>query len=160
MKKIVVSTCLSISLFVAGSMAKECIMVEDLNVEFNNASTVYSNNSERQEVINFAKFMKETNVYAVVEGHTSSLDNAAFNHKLSTKRAVKVMNELKILGVNKSHVRAMGFGESSPLYSNNTQDGAAQNRRVIAEVFNSREELDTYIESQKSKIKDLLLTEQ
>ncbi|MFT5659546.1 MAG: outer membrane protein OmpA-like peptidoglycan-associated protein [Sulfurimonas sp.] len=160
MKKIVISTCLSMSLFVASSIAKECIMVEDLNVEFNNASAVYSNDSERQEIINFAKFMKETNVYAVVEGHTSSLDNAAYNYKLSTKRAVKVMQELKNLGVKKSHVRAMGFGESSPLYTNNTQEGAAQNRRVIAEVFNSAEELDAYMKSQKSKIKDILLTEQ
>ena len=160
MKKILVTTCLSISLLVASSMAKDCIMVEELNVEFKNASIVYSNDAERAEVERFAKFMKKTNVYAVIEGHTSSLDDAAYNYDLSTKRAVKVMNKLKTLGVSKSHVRAMGFGESSPLYNNNTKEGAAQNRRVIAEVFNSAQELDTYIASQKSRVKNILLKEQ
>lgn len=160
MKKILVASCLGMSLFVANSMAKECITVEELNVEFHNASTVYSSNEEKQEVVRFADFMKETNVYAVIEGHTSSLDSATYNYDLSTKRAVKVMAELKKLGVNKSHVRAMGFGESSPLYNNAQQDGAAKNRRVIAEVFNSAEELDAYIKSEKSRIQDIVLLEQ
>lgn len=160
MKKILISTCLSMSLFVASSTAKECIRVAELNVEFKNATTIYSNNSEEQEVINFAKFMKKSDVYALVEGHTSSLDNATYNYNLSTSRAVKVMNKLRADGVSKSHVRAMGFGESSPLYDNSTQEGAAQNRRVIAEVFNSAEELDSYIKSQKARIKDLIKKEQ
>lgn len=148
------------SLFVANSMAKECILVEELNVEFNNATAVYSNNAEKEELVKFAKFMKENDVYAVIEGHTSSLDDAAYNYDLSTKRAVKVMNELKGLGVSKSHVRAMGFGESSPLYNNATQEGSAKNRRVIAEVFNSAEELDAYIKLEKSRIKNIVLSEQ
>lgn len=160
MKKILVASCLGMSLFVANSMAKDCITVEELNVEFHNATTVYSNNEEKQEIVRFADFMKETDVYAVIEGHTSSLDSATYNYELSTKRAVKVMAELKKLGVNKSNVRAMGFGESSPLYSNAKQEGAAKNRRVIAEVFNSAEELDAYIKSEKTRIKDIVLLEQ
>lgn len=160
MKKVLIASCLSMSLFVANSMAKECIMVEELNVEFNNATAVYSDAQEKEEVVRFANFMKETKLYAVVEGHTSSLDDAAYNYNLSTKRAVKVMNELKNLGVSKSHVRAMGFGESSPLYNNSTEEGAAKNRRVIAEVFNSAEELDAYIKSEKNRVKDILSKEQ
>jgi outer membrane protein OmpA-like peptidoglycan-associated protein len=135
-------------------------MVEELNVEFNNATAVYSNNAEKEEVVRFAKFLKETGLYAVIEGHTNSLDDAKYNYNLSTARAVKVMNELQGLGVKKSHVRAMGFGESSPLYDNATTEGAAKNRRVIAEVFNSAAELDAYIVSQKEKVKDILFKEQ
>ena len=160
MKKILVASCLGMSLFAASSMAEDCITVEELNVEFHNATTVYSNKEEKQEIVRFADFMKATDIYAVIEGHTSSLDNATYNYDLSTKRAVKVMAELKKLGVDKSHIRAMGFGESSPLYNNATQEGAAKNRRVIAEVFNSAEELDAYIKSEKSRIQDIVLLEQ
>ncbi|WP_207562630.1 OmpA family protein [Sulfurimonas aquatica] len=160
MKKIFISSCMAMSLFTVGANAKNCIMVEELNVEFKNASTIYSNDTEKKEVHNFAKFMKETDVYAVIEGHTNSIANAKYNYDLSTKRAVKVMSELEALGVGKSHVRAMGFGETTPLYDNSTKDGADKNRRVIAEVFNSAEELDAYIKSQKSRIKGIVYKEQ
>ncbi len=134
-------------------------MVEDLNVEFKNGSTVYMNSTEKQEVTNFANFLKKTDLYAVIEGHTSSTSSAPYNYNLSTARAVKVLTSLKQLGVNPKQVRAMGFGESSPLYNNHTKEGA-KNRRVIAEVFNSKAELERYIKSEKQRIKNIKFTEQ
>ncbi|MEA2111536.1 MAG: OmpA family protein [Campylobacterota bacterium] len=159
MKKILVSSLISTIALLSSIQAQDCIMVEDLNVEFKNASTVYMNNTEKQEVVNFAKFLKDTDLYAVIEGHTSSTASAKYNYDLSTSRAVKVLSTLKELGVNSSHVRAMGFGESSPLYNNDTNEGA-KNRRVIAEVFNTKAELNDYILSEKSRIKNIKYTEQ
>ncbi len=139
--------------------AQDCIMAEDLNVEFKNGSAIYMNSSEKQKVTNFANFLKKTDLYALIEGHTSSTASAPYNYDLSTARAVKVLSTLKQLGVDSEQARAMGFGESSPLYNNHTKEGA-KNRRVIAEVFNSKAELEHYIKSEKKRIKNIKFKEQ
>lgn len=159
MKNLIASSILTLGL-VSTASAGDCIMVPDLNVEFKNDSTVYMNNEERQEVVEFAKFLKKSGLYAVVEGHTSMFAPAMYNYDLSQRRAVKVRSELIALGVNPKQVRGMGFGESSPLYDNNTEIGAQKNRRVIAEVFNDSAELNSYISSEKSRISKIKYTEQ
>ena len=159
MKKIIVSTLAGIIGAVSLSAA-DCIMVKDLNVQFKNASTVYSDSSEMKEIREYAKFLKETDLYTVIEGHTSSLANAKYNYDLSSRRAAKVKSELIRLGVSPSKVKAMGYGESTPLYDNNTEAGAAKNRRVIGEVFNTAAELSNYISEQKNRISEIKYNEQ
>ena len=159
MKKIIISTLVGF-IGAASLSAADCIMVKDLNVQFKNASTVYSDSSEMKEIREYAQFLKETGLYTVIEGHTSSLANAKYNYDLSSKRAAKVKSELIRLGVSSSKVRAMGYGESTPLYDNNTEAGAAKNRRVIGEVFNTSTELSNYIADQKSRIAPIKYNEQ
>ncbi len=159
MKKLFISSLIGTAVFMSSINAQDCMMAKDLNVAFKNASTAYMNNAEQQEVADFAKFLKETGLYAVIEGHTSSSASAQYNYDLSTARAVKVLNSLKQLGVNPSHIRAMGFGESSPLYDNHTAE-SIKNRRVIAEIFNSKSELTDYITSEKKRIKNIKYQEQ
>jgi outer membrane protein OmpA-like peptidoglycan-associated protein len=153
----------SSSLYAAGEdcpECKDCIMVADLNVEFKNNSTVYMNDSERKEVVDFAAFLKKTDLYAVIEGHTSKFATAPYNYKLSSDRANKVRAELIKLGVRPAQIKSLGFGESSPLYDNNSEIGAQKNRRVIAEVFNSADELSQYISSEAKRIQNIKFNEQ
>lgn len=140
--------------------AADCIMVKELNVEFKNASTTYMDNSEYQEVKEFAQFLKQTGLYAVIEGHTNNISGATYNYNLSTDRASKVRETLISLGVNQSQIRSMGFGESSPLYSNATEEGQIKNRRVRAEIFNTSEELNSYISSENKRISSIKYNEQ
>jgi outer membrane protein OmpA-like peptidoglycan-associated protein len=160
LKTLMVSSVLGLGLISTVHAADNCIMVADLNVEFKNDSTVYMNADERKEIVEFADFLKEYDLYAVVEGHTSKFAPAAYNYDLSSKRATKVKNELIKLGVKPAQVDALGFGESSPLYDNNTESGAQKNRRVLAEVFNSKEELADYVASEKARIADTKFKEQ
>lgn len=159
MKKIVISTLLSV---VAGLSlnAADCIMVKELNVQFKNGSTVYANSAEYQEVKDYAKFLKETDLYTVIEGHTSSLSDAKYNYDLSTRRAAKVKNELISLGVSPSKVKSMGFGETTPLYDNSTEEGAAKNRRVRGEVFNSAQEVSNYLTTEEKRVSAIKYQEQ
>lgn len=159
MKKIIVSTLVGF-IGAASLSAADCVMVKDLNVQFKNASTVYADSSEMKEIREYAQFLKETDLYTVIEGHTSSLSGAKYNYDLSSRRAAKVKAELVRLGVSPSKVGAMGFGESTPLYDNNTEAGAAKNRRVIGEVFNTSTELSNYIANQKSRIATTKFQEQ
>lgn len=151
----------SLLLIVNFSFAMDCIMVKELKVEFVNASTKFVDQAkEDRKISEFKDFINQTDLYVLIEGHTNKLAPAQYNYNLSTRRAVKVMNELVASGLKKSHVRAMGFGESTPLYSNSTKDGLAKNRRVIAKVFNTASELDDYIKSSKNRIKNTKFQEQ
>jgi OOP family OmpA-OmpF porin len=69
---------------------------------------------------------------AVVEGHTDSVGNDAYNQKLSERRAAAVREALvSDFGVSASKVSSAGYGESKPIADNNTAAGRAENRRVV-----------------------------
>jgi len=65
-----------------------------------------------------------------VEGHTDSNGNDAFNQKLSQDRADAVRTYLVQRGVKSDHITAVGKGETTPVASNDTAEGRANNRRV------------------------------
>lgn len=66
----------------------------------------------------------------VVEGHTDSRGNEQMNQELSRERAESVRDYLINLGVPAERIRAVGRGESSPIATNDTPEGRANNRRV------------------------------
>ncbi len=63
-----------------------------------------------------------------VAGHTDSDGSSSMNQTLSEKRAAAVKNYLS--GKVGNSFTSAGYGESSPVASNNTRAGKAQNRRV------------------------------
>jgi OOP family OmpA-OmpF porin len=65
-----------------------------------------------------------------VEGHTDSVGSDAYNQGLSERRAEGVQSHLISRGVAASRLTAVGFGESQPVASNDTDEGRALNRRV------------------------------
>jgi OOP family OmpA-OmpF porin len=69
-----------------------------------------------------------------IEGHTDSIGSAAYNQKLSERRAKSVKNHLVEKGVSASRMTTKGFGESDPITGNDTASGRAYNRRVEFEI--------------------------
>ena len=65
-----------------------------------------------------------------VEGHTDSDGDEASNQNLSEERANTVMNTLVALGIPADRLIAKGWGESTPMDTNDTPEGKANNRRV------------------------------
>jgi outer membrane protein OmpA-like peptidoglycan-associated protein len=65
-----------------------------------------------------------------VEGHTDSVGSDEYNQKLSDQRANSVRDYLISQGVPSNTITARGFGESSPVASNDNAAGRQQNRRV------------------------------
>ena len=65
-----------------------------------------------------------------IEGHTDSTGSEATNQLLSEKRASAVMDYLVNNGIDGGRLTAVGFGEGTPIASNNTRSGRAANRRV------------------------------
>ena len=71
-----------------------------------------------------------TNSFLEVGGHTDSLGPSDLNFQLSQRRANAVKSRLVLNGVDASSIEAVGFGESSPIASNETRKGRAENRRI------------------------------
>jgi OmpA-OmpF porin, OOP family len=65
-----------------------------------------------------------------IEGHTDNVGDAAANKKLSTDRAKAVADALSALGIDKSRLSYVGWGQEKPVADNRTDDGRAKNRRV------------------------------
>ncbi len=72
-----------------------------------------------------------------VEGYTDSQGSSSYNQTLSQKRADEVRSYLVSRGYSGELIQAEGFGEDSPVASNDNANGRADNRRVEIVVSNA-----------------------
>ena len=81
-----------------------------------------------------AAFLKRLeDVYVDIEGHTDSVGPEDYNLSLSQRRAQAVVDLLvNEHGIAPQRLTAVGFGETQPVASNDTAEGRAENRRVMA----------------------------
>jgi len=96
---------------------------------------------ESYETLNSVKriFLDNPGIVIQIEGHTDSQGSDEYNLKLSQLRAESVTNYLTdVLGISRSQLTSIGFGESKPVASNKTSKGRAQNRRIEFRVISTR----------------------
>jgi outer membrane protein OmpA-like peptidoglycan-associated protein len=100
------------------------------NVFFETGKAALSPDSklELQKVIDLLR----TNKTMVIEvgGHTDNVGRAESNMKLSHDRAFAVRQHLIGGGIPDNRVQAKGYGQTSPVASNDTPEGRAANRRT------------------------------
>ena len=65
-----------------------------------------------------------------VAGHTDSIGDAAYNQRLSERRAESVGRYLRSEGITRQRIATAGFGEEHPIADNSTEEGRQANRRV------------------------------
>jgi OOP family OmpA-OmpF porin len=74
-----------------------------------------------------------TDLNVTIEGHTDSKGSAAYNKKLSQRRADAIKKYMvEKGGIDAKRLNAKGFGLEKPVASNATKEGRAKNRRVEA----------------------------
>jgi len=78
----------------------------------------------------------------LVEGHTDSSGNDAYNMTLSKKRAQAVVDYLKSKGVSGNRFSVEAFGETRPRFDNSNEEGRSKNRRVEMGVSANKEMID------------------
>jgi outer membrane protein OmpA-like peptidoglycan-associated protein len=89
------------------------------------------NTALRREISSIAaNLMSYPNSSIKVLGHTDNVGTAALNMDLSQRRAQSVADILAGSGVPAFRLTTVGMGEDSPVASNLTPEGRAQNRRV------------------------------
>jgi outer membrane protein OmpA-like peptidoglycan-associated protein len=83
------------------------------------------------ELARLSAFMKEhPNIKIIIEGHTDDVGDENYNQALSERRAKAVMEALAGMGVKRSRMKAVGYGETKPLVPNDTEENRQLNRRV------------------------------
>jgi OOP family OmpA-OmpF porin len=109
------------------------VLQGDTNFEFDKAtllSTAYPVLNELAETIK--KFPARR---WKIEGHTDAIGSDSYNMDLSRRRAQAVADYLISQGVKSSQLEVVPMGESSPVATNNTQEGRAMNRRVEIQII-------------------------
>jgi len=88
--------------------------------------------------INIAEQIKQfPGVVVELSGHTDSKGSDEFNRRLSLKRSQAVEQFLLDAGVKSAQLRVKAYGESSPVASNDVDEGRSKNRRVEAHLLQS-----------------------
>jgi OmpA-OmpF porin, OOP family len=118
----------------ANSMAKsikESGKVAVYGIYFDSGKSVLKPES-KQALEEISKLLKaDPNLKLYVVGHTDNTGTFDVNISLSIDRAVSVANTLvSQFSINASRLRACGDGPTSPVASNDKEEGKALNRRV------------------------------
>jgi outer membrane protein OmpA-like peptidoglycan-associated protein len=114
-----------------------------------NQSTITSLSAKSlNKLITVFKEFPDTNILVI--GHTDSSGSDQLNLNLSKKRADSVISYLTSHGISSSRLKSQGLGEAQPKFSNDTESGKAQNRRVeFAITANNKMIRDAESESSK-----------
>lgn len=75
------------------------------------------------------------NIKVEIGGHTDSRGAASLNKRISQDRANSVMNALIDLGIKKSRLTAVGYGEDFPIAKDDKNGLSEVNRRVEIKVL-------------------------
>lgn len=105
------------------------------NITFSSNQSVISTSFD-PSLDAIAKVMKEYDKTRIsIDGFTDSTGDAAYNVKLSEKRADSVKSYLQTQGVDAPRMIVNGFGSSQPIASNDTSEGRSKNRRVEIHII-------------------------
>lgn len=96
--------------------------------DVNSATLKAESAAKLDNLVAFLNEYPQANVEVV--GYTDTSGAAAYNQKMSEKRAESVANALVEKGIDASRIQARGEGENNPIASNDTLEGRQQNRRV------------------------------
>lgn len=107
---------------------KRTLVLEGVYFEFNSATVTPGSRAVLDRVADSLLDWPEIRVE--IGGHTDSRGAAAYNLKLSTRRADSVRNHLVQAGVDSNRLVVRGYGEEKPVADNATDEGRAFNRRV------------------------------
>lgn len=104
------------------------LIFANIEFEYNKATIKPESQKYITEVGNALK--KYPKIVIEVRGHTDDVGSEEFNLKLSQDRAKAVMNELIDFGISTSRLTYKGFGKSSPIANNETEENRKKNRRT------------------------------
>ncbi len=105
-----------------------CWVVKGLLFDFNKADIKPQYYKNLDEVVKVLK--ANPGLKVEIQGHTDNVGSAAYNMKLSLRRAQAVANYLIQHGISPSRLTVKGYGFTRPVASNDTPEGRALNRRV------------------------------
>ena len=104
------------------------VAVYGINFDFNSATIRPESTTVLTQVLDLLR--GQPGLAIAIEGHTDDVGGDAYNNALSGKRANAVKDWLVNAGIDAARLEPSGKGAGSPVASNATDLGRAQNRRV------------------------------
>ncbi|MBP7635787.1 OmpA family protein, partial [Candidatus Ozemobacteraceae bacterium] len=104
------------------------IVFRDITFDLNSATIKPDSYPTLQRLLFLIQSSAESRF--LIEGHTDSTGDDATNQQLSVDRAEAVKSWLVNNGIAGERLETVGFGESKPAASNDSEEGRLQNRRV------------------------------
>jgi outer membrane protein OmpA-like peptidoglycan-associated protein len=104
------------------------VMPSDITFDFDRADVRYEFVPRVRDLAN--TLMRYPRMSVQIVGHADATGSDGYNQQLSERRAYSVSTMLARYGVDYGRIGARGMGEWSPIASNATEWGRAQNRRV------------------------------
>lgn len=117
------------------STAPSSIVLSGVNFAFNSAELAASAHAVLDRLAEELTRPANQHITVEVQGHTDNVGKPDYNLRLSQRRAEAVKGYLVTRGVAASRISAKGYGETQPVTDNHTQQGRAQNRRVVVNVI-------------------------
>lgn len=118
--------------------------LQGVTFEFNSSNLTADSRPVLDEVA--ADLKRYPRLRVELQGHTDSVGADAYNLKLSAERANSVRVYLIQQGVPEQQLTSRGYGEDQPVADNKTEEGRAQNRRVVMNVLENPPNVDVTVE--------------
>ncbi|MBN2802790.1 MAG: OmpA family protein [Deltaproteobacteria bacterium] len=111
-------------------LGKKIIILDKIYFKYNKAVILQKSYEVLDDVVDVLKNYPQIKLISV-EGHTDTKGKAAYNKKLSAKRAKAVKDYLVKNGIESTRIESVGVGEERPLVSpEETEEDYEKNRRV------------------------------
>lgn len=123
---------------VVAPTATKVVLNADTFFDFDKATLKPEGRQVLDQVADQAAGLDLETIIAV--GYTDSTGPAAYNLKLSERRANSVKEYLVSKGIPADRIYTEGKGEADPIATNATREGRALNRRVELELVGSRKQ--------------------
>jgi OmpA-OmpF porin, OOP family len=117
-----------------GCPIPKVVRLEGVTFEFNKTRL----RPDSQTILNWVVgiMQKYPDMQVELAGYTDSIGSAAYNLKLSQRRAESVKEYLLEKGIDAARVQAKGYGKENPVATNKTDEGRERNRRVELHILN------------------------
>ncbi len=115
--------------------AKTKLVLNDITFETNSADLNASSYEELDRVVKL--LIDNPEIKMEISAHTDDVGSNGYNTKLSGKRAQSVVDYLVTNELPFNRLIAKGYGETTPVVKNDTEENRARNRRVELKIIDA-----------------------
>lgn len=116
----------------------EALIPNDMMIYFDFDDASFKNDSIiDNSVIEFKEWLdKNSESMLTITGHSDNMGTLKYNQILGLERAQAVQNYFQSKGIDATKLMVVSEGESQPINDQTTEEGRANNRRVVITIKN------------------------
>jgi outer membrane protein OmpA-like peptidoglycan-associated protein/uncharacterized protein YegL len=120
-------------IFLTGIKDNAIFKLNNIFFEFGKADLLETSYSDLNRILSL--LVSKDNLRIEIHGHTDDIGSNESNMDLAGRRAISVKKYLIDKGIDESRLETFSFGESSPVATNETDEGRQLNRRVEIKII-------------------------